>query len=71
MVMEFLLVSYPEDAVVQVDGKSVGVTNHTLMLPADEYIITLKDKQTVPASQDIVLTGTSVMRPKVVSFAIA
>lgn len=71
MVMEFLLVTYPEEAVVLADDKSVGVTNHTLLLPADEYKITLKSTQTVPASQDVVLTGTSVMRPRVVSFAAA
>ena len=73
MSLEFLLVVFPENEprAVLADGDKVGFTNHTLMLPADEYTITLEGGNTEPPSQDVVLTGTSVMRPKVVSFALA
>jgi len=69
MSLEFLLVVFPEKRNVLADGDAVGVTNHTLMLPANEYTITLDGAPTVPPSQDIILAGTSVVRPKVVSFA--
>jgi len=71
MSLEFLLVVFPETApqrVVLADGDKVGFTNHTLMLPADEYQITLEGDKTEPPLQDVVLTGTSVMRPKVIIF---
>jgi hypothetical protein len=72
MSLEFLLVVFPESAprrAVLADGDKVGFTNHTLMLPADEYQITLEGDKTEPPFQDVVLTGTSVMRPKVIIFA--
>jgi len=69
MSLEFLLVVFPGTRSVLADGDPVGVTNHTLMLPANEYAITLDGAATTPTSHDVVLAGTSVMRPKVVSFA--
>jgi hypothetical protein len=68
MSLEFMLVAFPEERVVQANGNNVGFTNHTLMLPADEYIVTLSGAAYAPASQDIALIGTSVMKPKVVVF---
>jgi hypothetical protein len=41
MAIQYLLVTYPEQRAVLADGTGVGFTNHTLMLPADEYVITL------------------------------
>jgi len=69
MSLEFLLVVFPEERAVLADGDKVGFTNHTLMLPANEYTITLDGGACSPASQDVILAGTSVVRPKVVSFA--
>ena len=67
--MEFLLVTFTESRVVLADGVPVGVTNHTLMLPPNEYSIRLKGKKNyAPASEDIDLSGTSVMQPLVVHF---
>ncbi len=68
MSLEFLLVVFPEQRSVLADGDSVGVTNHTLMLPANEYTITLDGAATTPASRDVILAGTSVVKPKVVIF---
>jgi hypothetical protein len=39
------------------------------MLPANEYEIALEGGGDVPPSQDVVLAGTSIMRPKVITFA--
>ena len=69
MSLEFLLVVFPEERAVLADDDKVGFTNHTIMLPADEYTITLDGGPTEPSSHDVVLAGTSVMWPKVISFA--
>lgn len=71
MSLEYLLVVFPGQRAVLADNEPVGVTNHTLMLPANEYTITLDGALTLPPSQDVILTGTSVVRPKVVTFAAA
>jgi hypothetical protein len=62
-------VTYPEQRAVLVDGVEVGFTNHTLLLPSDEYEITLAGGGYAPASQDIVLSDTSEVKPMVVPFA--
>jgi hypothetical protein len=40
MSVEYLLVSFPEDRDVLADGDRVGVTNHTILITANEYTIT-------------------------------
>jgi hypothetical protein len=68
MSVEYLLVSYTDDRDVLADGDRVGVTNHTILLPADEYIITLSGDGYAPPNQTVVVAGTSIMRPKVITF---
>ena len=68
MAIEYLLVNFPEDRAVLADGKGVGFTNHTFMLPTDEYLITLDGSGYQPPSQDIALSGTSLGKPMVISF---
>ena len=68
MAIEYLLVTYPEQRAVLADGNGVGFTNHTLMLPTDEYLITLGGGGYQPPSQDIALSGTSLVKPMVISF---
>ena len=68
MSIEYLLVSFREGRGVLADGDPVGVTNHILMLPADEYEITLSGDGYQPASQTVLLAGTSIVRPKLVAF---
>ena len=69
MAIQFLLVTFPEQRAVLADGAGVGFTNHILMLPSDEYEITLDAAACVPAKQDVVLTGTSMVKPLVIAFA--
>jgi ABC-type amino acid transport substrate-binding protein len=71
MSVEYLLVSFPEDRDVLADGDRVGVTNHTILITANEYTITLSGDDYVPTSQDVVVAGTSIMRPLVVVFRAA
>jgi len=69
--VEYLLVVFPEKRAVLADDDEVGFTNHTLMLPANEYTITLTGGGSKPASIDVVLNGTSVVKPRVISFDLA
>jgi hypothetical protein len=69
MSVEYLLVTYKDDRDVLADGDRVGVTNHTILLPADEYVISLSGDGYAPPSQDVVVAGTSIMRPVVVAFS--
>jgi hypothetical protein len=68
MAIQYLLVTYPDQRAVLAGGDGVGFTNHTLMLPADEYVITLDGNGYQPDSRDIVLAGTSMVRPLVIAF---
>jgi hypothetical protein len=66
--IEYLLVKAADQRSVLADGEKVGVTNHIMMLPADEYTITLDGARDTPAQHDVVLAGTSVIRPAVLIF---
>lgn len=67
--MEYLLVKFKESRGVLANGNNVGATNSALTLPTDEYIITLDGAQDyAPSSQDVILAGTSSMRPKTITF---
>jgi hypothetical protein len=68
MSVEYLLVVYDGDRDVLANGDRIGITNHTILLAADEYIITLSGDGYAPPSKDVVLAGTSIMRPRVVVF---
>ena len=39
MAVEYLLVTFKEDRDVLADGDRVGVANHTILIQADEYIV--------------------------------
>ena len=71
MTIQYLLVTFPEQCNVLADGAAVGVTNHVLMLPGDEYEITLSSGNCSPTNQDIALVGTSLVKPMVVAFTAA
>jgi len=68
MSVEYLLVNFREQRNVLADGDVVGVTNHTILIPANEYTITLDGDGYAPKNHDVVVSGTSIMRPKVVIF---
>jgi hypothetical protein len=70
MSSEYILVTFPELRDVLTDGNVVGKTNRTLLLPADEYIVSLSGTGYSPAEQDVVLAGTSTQNPKVVAFTL-
>jgi len=67
--IEFLLVHFKEDRGVLADGNRVGVTNHTILIPPNDYKITLEGGGFSPPEQDVEVFDTSIMRPKIVVFA--
>jgi hypothetical protein len=68
MSVQFLLVAFAEDRAVLANGDRVGIANHVLMLPANEYEISLEGDGYEPKSQSVILSGTSIVRPKLVTF---
>ena len=68
MALEYLLVVYKDDRRVLANGDPVGIANHTLLIPPNEYLISLEGDGFTPKEQDVVITGSSIMRPKVVIF---
>lgn len=71
MSVQYLLVTFYEQRGVLADGVMVGLTNHILMMPADEYQISLDGTGYAPASQDVPLDGTSLVKPLVIAFTAA
>ena len=69
MAIQFLLVTFADARPVLADGAGVGFTNHILMLPGDEYEITLGGSGYSPASLNIALAGTSMIKPMVIGFS--
>jgi hypothetical protein len=69
MSVEYLLVTYKDHRDVLADGDPVGVTNNTIMLQPNEYIITLSGDGYDPRSHAVVVAGTSIAQPKKVVFS--
>jgi hypothetical protein len=69
MSIEYLLVTFPAKRAVLADGDPVGFTNHTLMLPAGGYSISLDGGGCIPQNQQTTLTDTTIVNPTVVAFS--
>ncbi len=68
MTFEYLLVNFRESRTVLANGTPVGVTNHILLLPTSDYLISLDGSPTTPPSEQVELDGTSAVHPTVVLF---
>jgi hypothetical protein len=67
--MEFLLVVYDSERDVLIDGVAAGITNHLITLAPGTYTVSLDgDSDFKPTEQDILVTGSSPLRPKKVQF---
>ena len=67
--MEYIRVTYPTKRSVYVDGELTGDTNEVLRVEAGTHKFDLgppADYQ--PASQDVVVTGTTIFLPMEVAF---
>ncbi len=68
--MEFLLVVYAAERDVLIDGVAAGITNHLITLAPGTYTISLDGALDFdPAEVDVVVEGTSPLKPKKVAFA--
>ena len=67
--MEFLLVVYGTERDVLIDGVPAGLTNHLITLAPGTYTISLDgDKDFTPVEQEILVTGTSPLKPMRIEF---
>ncbi len=67
--MEFVVVNYPTKRSVYVDGEPSGDTNEVLRMDAGTHRFDLGVPANYrPASQDVVVTGTTVLVPMSVVF---
>lgn len=68
--MEFVKVTYPTNRVVNIDGVEGGSTNEILRIDEGTHRFDLGSPADYkPASQDALVTGTTVLLPMVVAFA--
>ena len=68
--MEFLLVVYGTDRDVLIDGVPAGITNHLITLAPGTYTVSLDgDGNFKPAEQDVLVVGSSPLKPMKVEFA--
>jgi len=68
MAFEYLLVNFRDNRMVRANDVPVGVTNHILILPPGDYVITLEGEGFTPDHQNVELDGTSPVRPNVTIF---
>ncbi|MEO6995187.1 MAG: hypothetical protein ABI273_16395 [Lacunisphaera sp.] len=67
--MQKVIVRFPEDRTVFSSEVPVGDTNAPLVVEDGTHVFTLSDPADFqPASQEIVVTGTTATRPKIVTF---
>ena len=68
--MEFLLVVYGTERDVLIDGVPAGITNHLITLAPGTYTVSLDgDGDFKPTEQDVLVAGSSPLRPTKVEFA--
>jgi len=67
--MEYVLVSFPTDRFVYLDGKKNGRTNKSLRVDAGSHLFDLGPlKNYEPESQVVVVSGTTVFEPLEIVF---
>ena len=67
--MEYVKVTYPTDRPAFIDGEECGDTNEVLRIDEGTHRFDLgKPKDYEPASQEALVTGTTVLVPMVVAF---
>lgn len=69
---QFINVSFPEARTVLSGGNAVGPTNQDLVINAGTHTFTLDGPQNyLPPAQEVVVSGTSVVTPMQLAFALA
>ncbi len=67
--MEHVIVTFPTDRYVYIDGEQNGRTNNSLRLGAGSHLFDLGPlKNYEPESQTVVVSGTTVLDPQEIVF---
>ena len=67
--MEYVIVTFPTDRLVYIDGEEGGTTNEKLRVDAGTHLIELGKLQNYrPASRKVVVTDTTSLEPLEVRF---
>lgn len=67
--MEYIIVKYPTNRFVYIDGEKGGVTNDKLRVEAGTHEIELGNlKNYKPVLQEVELEGTTVLQPMEIEF---
>ena len=68
--MEYIIVSFPTNRFVYIDGEKGGTTNDKLRIEAGTHELDLGNlKNYKPDSCEVEVTGTSVLQPMVIEFS--
>ena len=67
--MEYVIVTFPTDRFVYIDGEQNGRTNKSLRVDAGSHLFDLGSlKNYEPESQIVVVSGTTVLDPQEIVF---
>ena len=67
--MEYVVVSFPTDRIVYIDGEQNGRTNNSLRVDAGSHLFDLGAvKNYEPESQIVIVSGTTVLDPQEIVF---
>lgn len=67
--MEYVIVSYPTNRSVYIDGEKGGITNDVLRVEAGTHDFDLGNlKNYTPATLEVAVTGTTVLKPMSIAF---
>ena len=67
--MEYVIVAYPTDRLVYIDGEESGYTNEVLKVDAGTHVFELGNLQNFrPASRKITVQDTTVLEPLEIAF---
>jgi hypothetical protein len=68
--MEYVIVTYPTNRFVYIDGEKGGITNDVLRVSEGTHEFDLGSlKNYEPESQEVEVTGTTVLKPLKIEFS--
>ncbi|HUF19536.1 MAG TPA: PEGA domain-containing protein [Burkholderiales bacterium] len=67
--MEYVIVSFPTNRFVYIDGEKGGITNDVLRVEAGTHDFDLGNLRNYkPGSREVAVTGTTVLKPLKIAF---
>lgn len=67
--MEYVIVSFPTNRFVYIDGEKGGITNDVLRVEAGTHDFDLGNlKNYLPESFEVAVTGTTILKPLKIAF---